>query len=204
MNVPTLCIYSNQDPHVLLYNSKVEKKYMEDIEKVINSPKWKETDTSVIRIEYDSNTQFFIRTMSNHVYIMICNNSLSTKMYELIDKINNFVESQSIKNFNSYTKNFDEMVRTFVEQEDRIGKIQGQIREVTSTMTDAIAVTIDRGNNIDNLQEKTNNLKDSAKQFDGAATVLKRNARWRNIKMSLIIAFVVMLVITIIVLIATV
>lgn len=203
MNVPTLCIYSNQDTHVLLYNSKVEKKYMDDIEKVINSPKWKETDTSVIRIEYDSNTQFFIRTMSNHIYIMICNNVHSTKMYELIDKINNFVESQSIKNFNSYTKNFDEMIKTFVEQEDRIGKIQGQIREVTTTMTDAIAVTIDRGNNIDNLQDKTNNLKDSAKKFDGAATILKRNARWRNIKMSLIIAFVIILVIIIIALIAT-
>jgi len=38
MSVLALCIYSNQDPHVLLYNGKVEKKYMNDVEKVINSP----------------------------------------------------------------------------------------------------------------------------------------------------------------------
>jgi hypothetical protein len=203
MSIPSLCIYSNQNPYVLLYNARVEKKYMDDIEKVINSPKWKETDTTIIRIEYDANTQFCFRTTDNYIYIMISNNLHSLKIYELIDKIYNFVESQSITNFNSYTKNFDSMIKTFVEQENRIGKIQGQIRDVTATMTDTIAITIDRGNNIENLQQKTNNLKDSAIQFDSSARVLKRNAQWRNIKMTLIISFVVILVITIIILIAT-
>ena len=203
MSIPTLCIYSNQNPNELLYNKKVEKKHMDDIEKVINSPKWKVINTQVIRIDYDSNTQFFCRIMTNYVYIVICDNSHNSKIYELIDEINNFVESKSIKDFNFYSKNFEEMIQTFMNHTNSIGKIQGQIREVAETMTNNIGVTLERQNKIDNLEQKTNDLRDSAKNFERGATVLKRSFQWRNIKMALAIGFVVIFVMIIIILIGT-
>ena len=203
MSVPTLCIYSNEDPHVLLYNGKVEKKHMDDVEKVINSPKWKVMNTSIVRIDYDLDIQFFCRTTAKYVYIMISSNGYSSKIYELIDKINNFVELRSIKNFNSYAKNFDEMISTFAEQENKIGKIQSQINDITDTMTNTIAVTLDRQDKIINLEEKTNDLRNSAKNFERGSFVLKRNMQCRNLKMILVIAFVIILVITIIIVIAT-
>jgi len=160
-------------------------------------------NTPVIRIDYDSKVQFYCRTMTKNLYIVVSDNIYGSKIYDLIEKINNFVELQSITNYNSYAKKFDEIINTFAEQENRIGKIQNQIKGVTTTMTDAIAVTIDRQNKIDNLEQKTNDLRDSAKSFERGAVVLKRNTQWRNIKMALIIAFIIILVIVIIILIAT-
>lgn len=151
MSIPTLCIYSNQNPNELLYNKKVEKKHMDDIEKVINSPKWKYINTQDIRINYDSNTQFFCRIMTNYVYIVICDNSHNSKIYELIDEINNFVELKSFIDFNFYSENFEEMIQTFMNHTNSIGKIQGQIREVAETMTNNIEVTIKRQKEIDDL-----------------------------------------------------
>jgi hypothetical protein len=202
MTIPTFCIYSGKDPYVLLYDGKVEKKHMDDIEKVINSSKWKEMNTQVIRIDYDSTTEFFCRIMAKYVYIVVCDNTNGSKIYELIDKINNFAELLPNKNFYSYSEKFDSIIETFVKQVNPISKLQGQIKEVTTTMTDTIAITFDRQNKIENLEQKTIDLNSSAKDFERGAIVLKRGIQCSNIKITLIIAFVIILVIVIIALIA--
>jgi vesicle-associated membrane protein 4 len=202
MSILTLSIYSNDDLHTQLYQGKTEKKYILDIEKMLNSPKWKEIDNSLIRIECDSNTQFYCRTISEYIYIVVCDLNYATKIHELIDKIHNFVLTNSIKNFNSYSKNFDELLDE-VSSSNNIVKIKNQIKEITDTMTDTIATTIERQDKINNLEGMTNNLLNSSASFGNTASRLKRNMWCRNIKMSLIIGFIIAFVIGVFILILT-
>jgi vesicle-associated membrane protein 4 len=204
MKIPTMCIYKNEIPYLLVYNGKVDKIYIDNIEQILNSDKWKELNPPVLSIETDSKMQLFFRTMTNYIYVIICDDNCNSKIYEFIDKINNFVELKSINNFYSYAKNFDEMIDTFYQEENRIEKIQKQIKDVTNTMTDAISNTIDRQGKLDNLEEKTNNLKDSAKKFENSSAVLKRNIMFRNMKIILAIGSIILFIIIIAVIIATV
>ena len=86
------------------------------------------------------------------------------------------------------------------KQPDKIASLETQIREVTVVMRDNIDKAIARGEDIENLQLKAENLEQNAGLFEDHARDLKRQQRWRYIRNSLIILFIVFFIILVIVL----
>jgi uncharacterized membrane protein YidH (DUF202 family) len=203
MSLPSLCIYKNVHPYVLLYNCGIEQKYMDDIDKIINSSKWKELNVSSMKINLDTKKDLYYQIVEKYIYFVVCDNDCTLKIYNLIEQINKFTTLKSIEKFNLHTQKIDEIIKTFVEQENKIGNIHSQVKTVTDTMNRNIAITIDRQDKIVNLEQKTSELRNSAKNFERNSTQLQRNMKWNNIKLMLSIAFVILLVIIIIAIIAT-
>jgi len=80
----------------------------------------------------------------------------------------------------------------------KIEAVAAQIEEVKGVMHNNIEMTIKRGEDIEHLQDTTQILLDNSQTFRKNATALKRQQCWKNMKMTLIIAIVVLVIIAII------
>jgi len=83
---------------------------------------------------------------------------------------------------------------------DKVKQVQAQVEEVKGIMHQNIEKVIERGDKIENLQEKTDELQNSAQQFKKSTTKLKRQMWWKNMKLNLIIAFIVIAILLILIL----
>ncbi|KAH9588819.1 Synaptobrevin [Trypanosoma melophagium] len=86
--------------------------------------------------------------------------------------------------------------RTFNEnpQADKIGKIKDQIDNTKQVMLENLNRLIDRGERIENLCDKTEQLRDEAQFFHSNASELKRKMLIRNIKLAIALLLVLALV----------
>jgi vesicle-associated membrane protein 4 len=199
MLYPALCIYTNDENRFLLYNGKVDNEYITEIEKIII--KMLETNTEKIIIDYKNVNELYCQIIDKYIYILVCEKN-SSKMFDLLTKINNFVISQTTTtNFNLITRVFDEIIKTHMEGENKVEKINEHLKEITSTMSDTISLTIERQNKINDLEDKSNIIANNAKLFERDTKSLKNKIQWRNLKTSLIIASVIVIIILFIVLI---
>ncbi|XP_061635075.1 vesicle-associated membrane protein 4 isoform X4 [Phyllopteryx taeniolatus] len=69
--------------------------------------------------------------------------------------------------------------------------VQSQVDEVIDVMQENISKVIERGERLDDLQDKSESLSDNASAFSSRAKHLHRRMLWRNMKMKMIIALVV-------------
>ena len=187
----SICIYTNDDSHTLLYNNKTDAIYMNDIARIINSTKWKEMKNTTLHISYNTTTQFICQTTAKRVYIVICDNSTSPKIYNLIDSIKLFVESQPTSNLSSYKEKFDEIIRSFTEQEKHVGKNQNPF--ITDTMNDTIVVTIDKQNTIDDMHQNLIDSMTDGEKIECGNVILKREVKNKWLKTILLMITAVML-----------
>ena len=203
MSKPTFCIYTISEPHLLLYNYKIESRCLEDIDKVLNSSKWTTFTDSSVQIEYNQEIQLLIQKKENYIIVIVFENKYRSKISMLMYSIINFIEEKKISNFNGYSRNFDEMIILFDNQENKIDKIQNQIKDVTDTMSNVIAKTIERGDKVIDLEQKTNDLMRDADMFASKSTSLKRKMQWKNIKIYVGAGIIITLLLVIIGLLAT-
>jgi len=82
---------------------------------------------------------------------------------------------------------------------DKISKVREQIDEVQTIMVQNIERVLERGERIELLVDKTEALNSNALQFKKQSTNLRRAMFWKNVKMWLILAAVVLVIIYIIV-----
>eukprot|EP00026_Physarum_polycephalum_P011182 Phypoly_transcript_11387.p1 GENE.Phypoly_transcript_11387~~Phypoly_transcript_11387.p1 ORF type:complete len:309 (+),score=50.99 Phypoly_transcript_11387:57-983(+) len=78
---------------------------------------------------------------------------------------------------------------------DRITKVRGEIDEVKSVMVHNIEKVLERGERIELLVDKTENLNQNAFKFKKASTQLKRSMWWKNVKIMIILAVVIIAVV---------
>ncbi|PKI83302.1 hypothetical protein MVES_002832 [Malassezia vespertilionis] len=71
----------------------------------------------------------------------------------------------------------------------RTAQIQAQIDETVGVMRDNINKVNERGENLDSLQDKTDNLSVSAQGFRRGANRVRKRMWWKDMKMRLIIIF---------------
>jgi len=76
-------------------------------------------------------------------------------------------------------------------------QLQGQVDQVKGVMKNNIDKIIERGDRLDDLADRTDQLENSAIQFNVKATRIKRKMWWKNTKMMLILAAVVITIILI-------
>ncbi|XP_077573667.1 vesicle-associated membrane protein 4 isoform X1 [Stigmatopora nigra] len=76
-------------------------------------------------------------------------------------------------------------------QNEKLKHVQSQVDEVIDVMQENISKVIERGERLDDLQDKSESLSDNASAFSSRSKQLHRRMMWRNMKMKMIIALVV-------------
>uniref|UniRef100_A0AAR2L3L6 Vesicle-associated membrane protein 4 n=1 Tax=Pygocentrus nattereri TaxID=42514 RepID=A0AAR2L3L6_PYGNA len=87
----------------------------------------------------------------------------------------------------------------FGPQNDKIRQVQSQVDEVIDVMQENISKVIERGERLDDLQDKSESLSDNASAFSSRAKQLHRRMWWRDMKMKMIVALVVVILLLIII-----
>jgi vesicle-associated membrane protein 7 len=81
---------------------------------------------------------------------------------------------------------------------DKIRQARGRIEEVKGVMISNIDRVLERGDRIESLVEKTDQLQETSGQFKSSSTALRRNLWWQNMKIWLIIGAIVFIIVMII------
>jgi vesicle-associated membrane protein 7 len=76
-------------------------------------------------------------------------------------------------------------------KEDAIGNVQKEIENVREIMTENIERVLERGERIDLLVDKTDRLGMSARDFRVRSRGLRRKMWWKNAKLMVLLAFVI-------------
>ncbi|KCV69018.1 hypothetical protein H696_04438 [Fonticula alba] len=84
-------------------------------------------------------------------------------------------------------------------QPDKLPQPQSQVDEVVSIMHQNLGKVMERGERLDDLQERTDQLQNQANQFRTGATKIRKQFWWKNVKLNLIIAGIVILLLIIII-----
>jgi len=82
---------------------------------------------------------------------------------------------------------------------NKTAAIQAQIDDTVGIMRENITKVAERGERLDSLQDKTDNLAVSAQGFRRGANRVRKNMWWKDMKMRIIIGLAVAILITIIV-----
>jgi len=77
---------------------------------------------------------------------------------------------------------------------DRIRQVHGEIEQVKDVMVHNIERVLERGERIELLVDKTDNLNQQAFAFKKRSTALKRSMWWKNTKLMIILIFVIILI----------
>ncbi|KAI9207244.1 synaptobrevin [Polychytrium aggregatum] len=78
-------------------------------------------------------------------------------------------------------------------------QVQGQVDEVINIMQNNIEKVMARGEKIETLQNKTDDLQQGALQFKRGATKVRSQMWWKDFKLKIIIAVIVVVVLVIII-----
>ncbi|KAJ3109580.1 hypothetical protein HDU96_007183 [Phlyctochytrium bullatum] len=81
----------------------------------------------------------------------------------------------------------------------KTAEIQAQVDEVIHVMHNNIEKVIGRGEKLDSLQNKTDDLQQGALQFKRGAAKVKSQMWWKDLKLKLIIAGIVIVVLIVII-----
>ncbi|EAZ25708.1 hypothetical protein OsJ_09541 [Oryza sativa Japonica Group] len=86
------------------------------------------------------------------------------------------------------------------EEIDKLAKVKAQVTEVKGVMMQNIEKVLDRGEKIELLVDKTEDLRSQAQDFRKAGTKIRRKMWWENMKMKLIVFGIVVALILVIIL----
>merc|ERR1711915_1136090 len=106
---------------------------------------------------------------------------------------------------NSLTKKSKELLSTECKKYEQPGnvdkaqKVLGQVDVVKGQMQDNIAGMLENTERAESLAEKSDQLNEQASVFKKKAVDLKRQMRWKNLKMTIILVLVIVAAILIIV-----
>ncbi|KAI3511527.1 hypothetical protein L2E82_29093 [Cichorium intybus] len=85
------------------------------------------------------------------------------------------------------------------EEIDKVAKVKAQVDEVKGVMMENIEKVLDRGEKIELLVDKTDNLRNQANDFKKQGTKMKRKMWIQNMKIKLIVVGIVILLILVVI-----
>uniref|UniRef100_A0A803MLM3 Uncharacterized protein n=1 Tax=Chenopodium quinoa TaxID=63459 RepID=A0A803MLM3_CHEQI len=86
------------------------------------------------------------------------------------------------------------------EEINKLAKVKAQVSEVKGVMMENIEKVLDRGEKIELLVDKTENLRSQAQDFRTQGTKIRRKMWWENMKIKLIVLAIVVALILIVIL----
>ncbi|XP_064616702.1 vesicle-associated membrane protein 4-like [Liolophura sinensis] len=84
-------------------------------------------------------------------------------------------------------------------RDPKIERLQGQVHEVVGVMKDNVSKVLERGERLEELQDKSDSLASNSDMFRSRATGLRRQMWWNNCKVKLIIAVIILIIMAIII-----
>lgn len=102
--------------------------------------------------------------------------------------------------FGKKLKEVMEHATQFPEEYSKVASVQKKVDEVKNIMSENIEKVLERGEKLDLLVDKTDNLMFEADRFQKSGRQLRRKFWWQNMKMKLVMGLVIILVIVIAVL----
>ncbi|KAJ8261182.1 hypothetical protein COCON_G00169050 [Conger conger] len=85
----------------------------------------------------------------------------------------------------------------------KLNQVQDQVNDVKVILKDNINKVLERGEKLDDLIDKTDDLRATADSFQKTSTRVARKYWWKNIKMMIIIGVIVVIIIVLICLFAS-
>lgn len=82
---------------------------------------------------------------------------------------------------------------------DQLDHLQNEVSEVTSLLKDNVEKVLERGERIDTLQSRSEDLESNSSHFKRSAVQLKKKMWWKNCKMMCILGSVVFVIIAVII-----
>ncbi|KAG6435432.1 hypothetical protein SASPL_100306 [Salvia splendens] len=104
------------------------------------------------------------------------------------------------KEFGPLMKEHMQYIIDHADEIDKLLKVKAQVSEVKSIMLENIDKTIERGQNLTDLNDKAQDLRESAQVFKKGGEQLRRKLWYKNMKMKLIVLGIIFLLVLIIVL----
>ncbi|XP_065176011.1 uncharacterized protein LOC135805823 [Sycon ciliatum] len=78
---------------------------------------------------------------------------------------------------------------------DKLTRVQDQVADVVGVMQANIGKVLDRGDRLEDLQDKTDDLAAGALTFHKSASKLQQKMWWRNMKMRLCFVLIILIII---------
>lgn len=85
------------------------------------------------------------------------------------------------------------------QNNDKTKQVKEEVDHVVEIMHDNIHKVMERGERLDSLQTKTEDLQQGALQFKRGASRVRQQMWWKNMKLNLIIAAVVIIILLVII-----
>mmetsp|Transcript_18606 Transcript_18606/g.46921 ORF Transcript_18606/g.46921 Transcript_18606/m.46921 type:complete len:241 (-) Transcript_18606:1530-2252(-) len=164
-----------------------------------------------VSYDYDEDHSFHIVSMSGYVFLCMTPNDFPRRIsYKFLEDVRErfrrtFGDSATNANAYSLNKSFGKVLREQMEyftsnpEADKIRAVRGQIDEVKDLMVDNIDQVLQRGDKIEILVGKTEQLSEEAVTFKKSATTLRKKMWWKNCKITAIIVAVIVVLILILV-----
>ncbi|KAI4364433.1 hypothetical protein MLD38_020526 [Melastoma candidum] len=102
------------------------------------------------------------------------------------------------KEFGPVMKEHMKYIIEHAEEIDKLAKVKAQVSEVKSIMMENIDKTIDRGENLTILADKTQNLRDQAQAYRKQGTQIRRKMWYQNMKIKLVVLGILLLLVLVI------
>ncbi|KAH0886669.1 hypothetical protein HID58_062765 [Brassica napus] len=103
------------------------------------------------------------------------------------------------KEFGSKLKEHMQYCVDHPEEINKLAKVKAQVTEVKGVMMENIEKVLDRGEKIELLVDKTEDLRSHAQDFRTQGTKIRRKMWWENMKIKLIVAGIIIALILIII-----
>ncbi|XP_043940229.1 vesicle-associated membrane protein 8 [Protopterus annectens] len=88
-------------------------------------------------------------------------------------------------------------------QQDRVKSLQSEVEGVKNIMTQNVDRILARGEKLDDLMNKTEDLQASSEHFKTTSQKVARKYWWKNVKMIILICVIVGIIVLLIILFAT-
>lgn len=102
------------------------------------------------------------------------------------------------KEYGPFIKQHIKYVLDHSEELDTLLKVQAQVSEVKNIMLDNIEKTLDRGEKLTELQDKTSDLHSQAQEFKKQGVKIRRKTWLKNMKIKLVVLGILLLLVIII------
>ncbi|XP_070821409.1 vesicle-associated membrane protein 8 [Chaetodon trifascialis] len=89
------------------------------------------------------------------------------------------------------------------EPQDKVQALKDQVDGVKTIMTQNVDRILARGERLDDLMDKSEDLQAGAQHFKQTSTKVARSYWWKNVKLIVVIVVIVLIIVLIIILLAT-
>lgn len=102
------------------------------------------------------------------------------------------------KEFGPIMKEHMKYIIEHADEIEKLLKVKAQVSEVKSIMLENIDKTIERGENITTLADKTENLRNQAQEYKKQGTQIRRKMWYQNMKIKLVVFGILLMLVLII------